>query len=150
MLRFRLILAWLLLAALPLQGWAAATMLFCGPVQRDAVIAKAHSPGQADSHHDMHTAHHNMHDVQSGHGQHHVGTVDMGNMGDMGSAADGAKTITDGSHTCGVCAACCNGVALAQTSYWPSIAVEPRADLAEPLVAVLARPSPVPDKPPRA
>ena len=41
MLRFRLILAWLLLAALPLQGWAAATMLFCGPVQRDAVIAKA-------------------------------------------------------------------------------------------------------------
>lgn len=141
MLRFRLILAWLLLATLPLQGWAAATMLFCGPVQRDAVIAKAHSTGQAASHHDMHAAHH---DMQAGHGQHHVGAVDMVD------SVDGASTVADGSHTCGICAACCNGVALAQTPHWPPVAITPGAHLAEPLVAVLARPSPVPDKPPRA
>jgi len=144
MLRFRLIFAWLLLAALPLQGWAAATMLFCGPAQGVAVIAKAHASGDALSHHDMQTAHH---DMQTAHGQHHVGTADMG---DSGIAHDGAKTVADGSHTCGVCAACCNGVALAQSPHWPSIAAAPSAGLAEPLVAVLARPSPVPDKPPRA
>ena len=58
MLRFRLILAWLLLAALPLQGWAAATMLYCGPAQKAAVHASAHAPGAAVSHHDMQAAHH--------------------------------------------------------------------------------------------
>jgi hypothetical protein len=142
MLRFRLILAWLLLAALPLQGWAAATMLFCGPAQRDAVVAKAHSPGQAISHHHMDPANH---DMQAAHGQHQADTT-----GDIGNGHHGAKTVADGSHTCGVCASCCNGVALAQTQHSPSIAVAPRADLAEPLTVVLARPSPVPDKPPRA
>lgn len=141
MLRFRLILAWLLLAALPLQGWAAATMLFCGPAQRGAVVAKAHSPADATSHHDMDTAHH---DMQAGHAQHHVAP------GDVGSAADGSQAAADGSHTCGVCAACCQGVALAQTQHWPYVPVASGADIAEPLVAVIARPSPVPDKPPRA
>jgi hypothetical protein len=138
MLRFRLILAWLLLAALPLQGWAAATMLFCGPAQPAAVVAKANAHAHAAAHHDMHTAHH---DVQAAHAQHHVDTTDTGSA-DHGTA--------DGSHTCGVCAACCNGVALAQTPHWPIISVAPGADPAEPLVAVLVRPSSVPDKPPRA
>jgi len=141
MLRFRLLLAWLLLAALPLQGWAAATMLFCGPAQRTAVVAQSHLPADAASHHDMDTAHH---DMQPPHAQHHVAP------GDMGGADDGAQPVADGSHTCGVCAACCHGVALAQTQQWPSVSPAPEADHGEPLVAVLARPSPVPDKPPRA
>ncbi|MDP3762270.1 MAG: hypothetical protein Q8R01_17330 [Ramlibacter sp.] len=141
MLRFRLLLAWLLLAALPLQGWAAATMLFCGPAQRAAVVAKAPPHGEAVSHHDMHAAHH---DMQAVHAQHHMDT------GHAGSAGDGAQPVADGSHTCGVCAACCHGVALAQTQQWPAASPAPRADLIEPLVAVVARPSPVPDKPPRA
>jgi hypothetical protein len=140
MLRFRLILAWLLLAALPLQGWAAATMLFCGPAQHTAVVAKVHSPADAPSHHDTHTAHHDM----QAQAQHHVDTSDTG------STDDGAGHVAGGTHTSGVCAACCHGVALAQTPHWPSIAAAPSADLAEPLVAVLARPSSVPDKPPRA
>lgn len=141
MLRFRLILAWLLLAALPLQGWAAATMLYCGPAQRDAVHAKADLPEAAVSHHDMQAAHHPM---QSAHEQHHIGT------GDMGSADGVAQPVADASHTCGVCAACCHGVGLAQTLHWPAITAAPGAVMGEPLVAVLARPSPVPDKPPRA
>ena len=133
MLRIRLILAWLLLAALPLQGWAAATMLFCGPAPRAAVVAKAHSPEAAANHHQMHGPH----DVPAAHAQHH-------------DAADGAQPVADGSHTCGVCAACCHGVALAQTQPWPSVSPAPEAGHGEPLLAVLARPSPVPDKPPRA
>lgn len=131
MLRIRLILAWLLLAALPLQGWAAATMLFCGPAQPGAVVAKAEAatPGASDHHHDAH------HHAQAGHADH-------------GDSA--APVVADASHTCGVCAACCHGVAIAQTQNVPAAAAPPSLHLAEPLVAVLAHPSPVPDKPPRA
>jgi len=146
MLRFRLILAWLLLAALPLQGWAAATMLYCGPAQRDAVHAKADLPEAAVSHHDMRAAHHLM---QSAHTPHHMGAIDEG-AADSGSTEGVAQPVADASHTCGVCAACCHGVALAQTLHWPTITAAPGANLAEPLVTVVAHPSPVPDKPPRA
>lgn len=140
MLRFRLIVTWLLLAALPLQGWAAATMLWCGPAQQPAALAAAHTFAHTAGH-----QHDDGHATQGAHGQHHVDAADVG------SADDGAApTLADDSHTCGVCAACCNGVALAQTPGWPSSAIVPRAEIAEPLVAVLARPSPVPDKPPRA
>lgn len=147
MLRFRLILAWLLLAALPLQGWAAATMLFCGPAQRVAVVAKAQSVADSASLHGMNAVHH---DVQAAHAHHHAGTDHHVDTGDVGSAHDGAKTTGEGSHTCGVCAACCHGVALAQTQHGAATAVAPGADIAEPLVAVLARPTSVLDKPPRA
>lgn len=136
--RFRLILAWLMMAALPLQGWAAASMLYCGPAQRAAVHAAA--AAHEASHHDMHAAHH---DVKAGHHaqQHHA---------DPG-APEGAQPAADASsHTCGVCAACCHGVALAQTQRWAATLPALAADIAEPLVAVIVRPSPVPDKPPRA
>lgn len=137
MSRFRLFLAWLLLAALPLQGWAAASMLYCAPAQRTAVHAKAQGPVTA-SPQDMHAGHDDMGSVQ--HAQHHA---EDSASGDTVAAADGAG------HTCGVCAACCHGVALAQTQHWATALPPPAAHIAEPLVAVLARPSPVPDKPPR-
>lgn len=143
MLRFRLILAWLVLAALPLQGWAAASMLFCGPAQRAAVHAKAQAAKAAPAgDHAMHAGHH---DMQGAHGQHHAdaGTADA-------EAGGPAQPVTDSTHTCGVCAACCHAVALAQTMQWAGASDAPGAHLAEPLVTVLARPSPVPDKPPRA
>lgn len=138
MSRFRLFLAWLMLAALPLQGWAAASMLYCGPAQRAAVQAKEQVPVTA-SHHELHAGHHDMSAGQ--HAQHHM---DDSATGDTGAAPD-----TSG-HTCGVCAACCHGVALAQTQQWATALPPPAVHIAEPLVAVVARPSPVPDKPPRA
>ncbi|MDF2466674.1 MAG: hypothetical protein K0Q43_4909 [Ramlibacter sp.] len=140
MLRLRLFLVWLVMAALPLQGWAAATMLYCGPAQKSAAHAKAHAQQAASHHDDMQAAHH---DVQSAHAQHHVDAADA-------AASEGAQPVADSPHTCGVCATCCHGVALAQTPQWPSITAAPGADLVEPLFFVLARPSPVPDKPPRA
>jgi len=113
-------------------------MLYCGPAQRAAVQAKAQGPTTA-SHQDMHAGHHDMSAGQ--HAQHHT---DDGATGDTGAAADGSG------HTCGVCAACCHGVALAQTQQWATALPPPAVHNAEPLVAVVARPSPVPDKPPRA
>jgi hypothetical protein len=136
--RFRLILAWLMMAALPLQGWAAASMLYCGPAQRAAVQAQAQVPA-AGSDHGMQAAHHGTDAGSPAH--HHADTT----------AADDSDAAGDGAdHTCGVCAACCHGVALAQTPHWAAMPPAPGADLAEPLAAVLARASPVPDKPPRA
>jgi hypothetical protein len=138
MLRLRLILAWLVMAAIPLQGWAAAAMLFCGPAPQAAMHAKAHAAKADVSHQGLHAGHHDMH---AEHAQHQM---------DSGDAGDGAQPVADSGHTCSVCAACSHGVALAQTLRWPAVASPPAADIAEPLAAVLARPSPVPDKPPRA
>jgi hypothetical protein len=138
MLRLRLILAWLVMAALPLQGWAAASMLFCGPASQAAVHSKAHAAKADEGHQGLHAGHHDMH---AAHTQHQA---------DSGGAEDGAPPVADSGHTCSVCAACSHGIALAQTPRWPTVSPPPAADIAEPLAAVLARPSPVPDKPPRA
>lgn len=140
--RFRLLLAWLLMAALPLQGWAAASMLFCGPAQRAAVQAHAQVPADAGHHGmraDTHAAHHE--GTVGGHAHPHA---------DPSAPHDTAAGDGSASHACGVCAACCHAVALAQTPHWPAVQPVPAAEPAEPLTAVLARASPVPDKPPRA
>lgn len=138
MLRFRLLLAWLLLAALPLQGWAAAAMLFCGPAQTVAMHSEVHVAKADAGNRGLHADHHDMH---AAHAQQHL---------DGGDADGGTQPSADGVHTCSVCAACSHGVALAQTPQWPAVLPPPAADITEPLIAVLARPSPVPDKPPRA
>lgn len=135
MSRIRLILAWLLMAAVPLQGWAAATMLFCGPMQ-PAVHAHAHE-ATAQAHH---------HAVDA---DHHQGTHAAPDAHDDGAPGHSQAT-GDESHTCSACAACSHGTALAQSQLPAAVFDLPRAELAEPLVAIAALPTPVPDKPPRA
>lgn len=144
MLRFRLVLVWLLMAAAPLQGWAAASMLLCGgAAQRAGVHAPAH--GAQGSAHDGGTPHVHagqgaaMHD----HGE-HQDTAQAGNPGDADPPSAQA------SHTCGVCAACCHSVALADTPRWAAVSQAPSAGLAAPLVLIRPRPPAVLDKPPRA
>jgi hypothetical protein len=130
MSRFRLFLAWLIMVAIPLQGMAAASMLYCG-------MGAYHGPAQVAvqaqaEHHD--------------HAQHGHADVTQAKKADAG--AD--KKAPDSSHKCPVCASCCHGAAIAQ---FPSLAVlapAPQAEPAEPFVLIHARPSTVPDKPPRA
>lgn len=125
MSRLRTLLAWLVLAAIPLQGLAAASMLYCGT---DAPAAQ--QQGQ--------TAHHE-------HATHGTGTH-----GGAAPQADIDKQLPDATHKCGVCASCCTGlaiVAFAPLLIFPSL---PQAESAEPFVLIHARPSQVPDKPPRA
>lgn len=146
MSRIRLLLAWLLLAALPIQGFAAASMLFCG-MERAAVSQAAV-------------------DGQRGH--------DSGSAAPAAAARDMAASMADGmrpddqataspdagkvargdqgmqGHGCSVCALSCQVVAIvgldpgSQTS--PSQSAKPTS----PVARVATRATTVPDKPPRA
>lgn len=130
MSRFRLFIAGLVLAAIPFQGFAAASMLFCGMGEHHApaVVAK----------HDMAGGHdHSQH--------HHAAEVQLEKTAD-----DTGKTLPDTSHKCPVCASCCNSVAITEFPQLAAFAPAPQAESAEPFVLIHARPSQVPDKPPRA
>lgn len=128
MSRLRLLFAWLILAAIPLQGFAAASMLFCA---MGAQHQQAQVQVQVASQHD-HAGH--------GHAKKVTGEVQ----------ANGNAQLPDAGHTCGVCASCCHSVAISQTAAPVAAASLPQAKAAEPFVLIHRRPSPVPDKPPRA
>lgn len=135
----RVLLAWLVMAAIPLQGLAAASMLYCGMGAHhgnEAVVASLHSPAPADR------AAAGRHD-HSGHG--HVAPVDAGKIAD-----DGQPRLPDAAHKCGVCASCCHSVAIAEFPQTLVFTPLPQAELAEPFVLIDARPARVPDRPPRA
>ena len=133
--RLRLLLAWLVIAALPLQGLAAATMAFCGGSHHDGAQAVAAQADAAEVQHD-HSAH--------PHGDH------AGNPNADGQAAQPSQPLADVNHSCGVCAACCHGAAIASLAQWPVFAPLPQARWAEPFLLIHTAPSGVPDKPPRA
>lgn len=128
MSRFRLFLAWLVLAAIPLQGLAAASMLFCGVGENHA---QAHAAAAPDHDHSKHS---------------HAAPVEI----EKASGDHSGKQLPDAMHECGVCAACCHSVAIAESPQPVALAPAPQAELAQPFVLIHARPSPVPDKPPRA
>ncbi|MBC7207194.1 MAG: hypothetical protein H5U27_11830 [Methyloversatilis sp.] len=78
----RLLLTFLLLLALPLQGFAAAAMISCAP-----------------SHHGLQTTV-TLHDDAAAHAHH------------QGGDHDPVSTPSHGKHACSACAACCIGGAL--------------------------------------
>jgi hypothetical protein len=139
MSRFRLFLAWLILAAIPLQGLAASSMLFCGmgghhaPSQVASAQAHLASSGSSASVGHDHSKHSHASDVQAKKAAHNAG-----------------KKLPDAAHKCAVCASCCNIVAIFDFPQLAAIAPVPQAELAEPFLLIHARPSQVPDKPPRA
>ena len=132
MSRFRLFLAWLVLAAIPLQGLAAASMLFCGMAAHHAPAQVAAAKQDVAGEHD-HSQHSDAAEVQ----------VEK-------TADDSGKQLPDVTHKCAVCASCCNSVAITEFPPLVAFAPVPQAELAEPFVLIHARPSQVPDKPPRA
>lgn len=140
MSRFRTLLAWLVMAAIPLQGLAAASMLFCGmgahhaPAQQAAAVKHMKAMQVADGATGEHD--HSKH-------SHAAAEQPKENVD-----TSGAK-LPDASHKCGVCASCCHSVAIAEFPQLVAFAPAPQADLVEPFVLIQVRPSPVPDKPPR-
>ena len=140
MSRLRLLLVWLLMAALPLHGLAAAAMLFCAAGTHHAaaragvVLADDGSGGAGVS-------------AQHDHSSHDHGAA-------LSPVTDTAGTegpnLPDAAHECGLCAACCHSVALSELPQLGALAPLPQAEWAEPFVLIHARPAPVPDKPPRA
>ena len=159
MSRLRSIFAWLLMAAVPMQGFAAASMLYCGAsdarhgfgqvrqvVAPDPLRAPAASASPA---HDRAAHTH----AQSGHGalEHATSAPVVHDQGTgAGPGVATGQTSPDAGHQCSVCAACCNGVAIFEVPHVVAMAPGPQAEPAEPFVRIHARATPVPDKPPRA
>jgi hypothetical protein len=101
--RIRTAMMWLLLAALPVQGWAVATMVHCGPSHQRATLraVDAISPVQ-------HAHSHEGHD----HGSHHASVVaDDADTGPSPAGSD-AQSLSMGKFKCSACATCCLGMAL--------------------------------------
>ncbi|MBT2326009.1 hypothetical protein J7E62_27145 [Variovorax paradoxus] len=132
MFDLRAILLWLMMLALPFQGYAAAAMAFCAaePATESAV-------GMPHDH-----AEHDHASPAQGAAHHHADAdVDA----DHPAAQDPSKS----SHKCGTCAAC-HSVGLMPTLDLPRVHGLPQADLAEPLHAMTNVSPRIPHKPPRA
>ena len=109
---YRAALAWLLLFSLPLQGYAAATMLSCGPNHHQMWAAAA-----TVSHHDSGEAQHDHHDAQNSAGDHHsAASADA--TGDYAAGDDASVHHLNklSKFKCSACAACCVGAALPTSS----------------------------------
>ncbi len=139
-LRFRFVLAWLVLLALPMQGFAAATMLNCGPNHHRMMAAAMAGATEADEH-------------VAGEQHHH----EMGVMADHlheAAADDGDTALVHHldklmKFKCSACAACCMGAAMptAAVCFDPlPLAVSPAAYVPTLHLGFVAD---GPDKPPR-
>ena len=131
MLRIRLLFAWLVLAAIPLQGFAAASMLYCGLGSGHG--AQVQSQPATNDHHD-----------------HADGAHSHLNVGKSEKSAGDEVQLPDSSHKCGVCASCGHSAAMTETPRSLAVTLMPQSLAVAPSVVIHPRPSPVPDKPPRA
>jgi hypothetical protein len=140
----RIFFAWLVIAALPLQGWAAASMQFCDQAGPAAVQPSEH--GQA-GHHDA--------DARLGHGMPHG---EHGHVHSAGPDEDPAPlenvqagdSSPQGKHACPICATCCSLVALPEHEALILTSELPSTEPPQSSVRILLRAPPRPDKPPRA
>jgi len=136
MLRFRAILLWLVMLAVPFQGYAAAAMAFCAPGPAQPSVGAVHDHGAHD------------HASQQGSEHHHVNaSVDDG--AGHHAAQNAQDAPSDTAHKCGNCAAC-HSVGMMPTLGTSVLRGLPQADLAEPFRAMATVSPGVPHKPPRA
>jgi hypothetical protein len=94
------LIVWILLLAVPLQGFAAATMMLCAPQVANAAAV----PGASHDHQAMLAAQASGH-----HDQHAVSRHD----------GDGDKHDRQAGGKCGACSACCYGAAMAPSDSLP-------------------------------
>ena len=113
----RAVLVWLMVLALPVQGFAVAAMLHCGPAQGPVSLAAEgvqtvdtaaaadhahhHQAGAADAHVDV-----------DAHANTHADAVAADVPADVHSHHAAAGDRATGDHQCSVCAACCLALAL--------------------------------------
>lgn len=136
MANLRAILLWLMMLAVPFQGYAAAAMAFCAPEPAQMAAGAAHDHSQ-----------HGHASPQSA--EHHHANV-SGDDGEDHRVAQGTQDdATDTFHKCGNCAAC-HSVGMMPTLRTSLLHGLPQADLAEPFLAMATVSPRVPHKPPRA
>lgn len=137
MLSFRTLLLWLMMLALPLQGFAAVSMLFCGTGASSSSNLVLDSPAMEH------------HAANVGFVQHeHSGLMGMDETSPQSPHVQ--KHFTDATHRCGICAACCSVVWINDFPVSAAVRSLPRSDLAEPVVLIQVVTSRLPEKPPRA
>lgn len=95
--RIRTLTLWLLLAALPVQSWAIATMMNCGPTHH-RMTSQAADAAPVD---------HHAHDHAS---SHHGDAV--ADLSDDDRADSDLPPLSLGKFKCSACATCCLGMAL--------------------------------------
>lgn len=100
---------WLLLAALPVQGWAVATLVNCGPTH-PRMAAAAHDAAE--------------------HAHHHGETANQGEPANAQAEPDAAASLSLSKFKCSACASCCLGMALPSTAVTFDAAVS--SDAVEP------------------
>lgn len=105
---FRSTVMWLLLLALPLQGFAAATMLNCGPNHHQMWEASIATPALSHEHSGAGDHHHPMASAVPDQ------TSASGAPGDDGSPVQQLTQLSK--FKCSACAACCMGAALPATA----------------------------------
>lgn len=135
-------LLWLMMLAIPVQGFASASMLYCGMgAEHHAVQAQAMS--------------------ESHHGAQSEVTLDLsvGAMDDQAMVVvnlqvdhphDMPGKLPDATHKCGVCAACCNLIGIPQVPSLITLAISPPAQYLDPLAPSYAAPLRLLEKPPRS
>lgn len=131
----RLVIAWLVMAALPLQGIAASSMLFCDQA--------AHATASQASGHD-----HASHEHGDGGSAKAEQSDKQGAQQPGGSQAKSG--LADDGHACPICASCCNLVALSETPILNLAGGSPQSQPLQGPARVATRHAPTPDKPPRA
>ena len=102
---YRSALVWLLLFSLPLQGYAAATMLSCGPNHHQMWAAAVTA---TVSHHDSGEARHEHHHAHTTADDHDV--TASGDVAGDGASVHRLNKLSK--FKCSACAACCVGAAL--------------------------------------
>ncbi|MDM0022008.1 hypothetical protein [Variovorax saccharolyticus] len=135
--RLRLLVLWIMMIAVPFQGYAAVAMAFCGPGHAAAMTgvpaASADPHGHAGhAQGDAHAAHH--HEAKSPAKVEHAKTAGIDH---------------DSQHKCGTCGAC-HGTALVSELHLAVFHALPPAELAEPFFAMATLAPRVLDKPPRS
>lgn len=131
--RIRTLLIWLLALALPAQGVAAATMVFCGPNHHGAgPVAHAQHADAEHAHHGsaaqqypprLGASHDEHHGAPNGvyHGAHHAGAAQADGASSPVEVADApAKFHQADSPKCSACASCCSAAAILSSA--PAVA----------------------------
>ena len=154
--QFRTALVWLVMLAIPTQGFAAATMLYCGPGHQHALTGpEAATPAGYTAVAFQHAASHAQ-DAQAAHSDHgvHDHAVSGAQHEESANVADQASApgASDQSPTakCSVCALCCNAAAIVSST----LAVPPLSVSPAPVVTVFESPvtffTDGPKRPPRS
>ena len=124
--------AWLLMLAVPLQGYAASTMLFCGPGHHTSASRVPPSAAELNTKSSIKNDHNGAHHDRASHA--HEQGKSPSDQATAASPQDHASTTTVGKHVsgkCSMCAYCCGGAAIVSTVNLPPL--ERARSMVEPL-----------------